>query len=370
MKSYSAVHSFSLLDPEYTSPLGDISILDPLSDTRWSDFIERHPHATVFHSPGWLEALRRTYDYKPLVVTTSPANEPLSNGMVLCKVRSWITGSRLVAVPFADHCEPLVNNERELELLITYLRAQLKRDPKSYLELRPLRALGSDLAQRSELGEDRSYYIHQLDLTPDVHQLHRAFHKSCVQGKIRKAEREGLLYEEGRSEELMAKFYKLLLRTRRRQQLPPQPMTWFRNLSICLGKRFKVRVVSKNGRPIASIITIRFGHTEVYKYGCSDDYYHNMGGMALLIWSAVQDAKASGARSFDFGRCERKNEGLATFKEHWGSTKGQLSYYRFPAGTNSDAQSGWKMRLIKGSCSYLPDSLLARLGAALYKHVG
>ena len=44
-----------------------VSVLDPLADARWDDLLERHPRASVFHSRGWLEALKRTYGYEPIV---------------------------------------------------------------------------------------------------------------------------------------------------------------------------------------------------------------------------------------------------------------------------------------------------------------
>lgn len=347
-----------------------VFVLDPLRDPRWSEFIERHPDASIFHSTGWLEALRRTYGYEPLVVTTSGRNEPLLNGIVLCGVRSWATGCRLVSLPFSDHCDPLVDDTRDLEALIAFLKAEVERGRYRYLEMRPLRGGNSGIPQRMHLEKDEAYCIHQLDLSPSLDELYHKFHKSCVQRKIRKAEQEGLLYEDGRSEELLSKFYKLLLRTRRRHQLPPQSMAWFRNLADCLGERLKVRVVSKDGRPIAGIITTHFRDTDVYKYGCSDACYHNLGGMFLLMWHAIQDAKASGARCFDFGRSSQENKGLVTFKEHWGSTKIPLPYHRYPAGINTDAQSAWKLWLIQKTCAYLPDPLLETLGAVLYKHVG
>lgn len=117
----------------------EASVLDPLRDPRWSEFIERHPDASIFHSTAWLEALRRTYGYEPLVVTTSGINERLLNGIVLCRVRSWATGSRLVSLPFSDHCEPLVDDRRDLETLITFLKAEVERGRYRYLEMRPLR---------------------------------------------------------------------------------------------------------------------------------------------------------------------------------------------------------------------------------------
>jgi len=348
----------------------EVFVLDPLRDPRWSEFIERHPDASVFHSTGWLEALRRTYGYEPLVVTTSGEDEPLSNGIVLCKVRSWVTGSRLVSLPFSDHCDPLADDTRELEMLITFLKAEVTRGRYRYLEMRPLRQLDSGIPQRLHLEKGEAYCIHQLNLTPSLDELYHKFHKSCVQRKIRKAEREGLLCTEGCSEELLSKFYKLLLQTRRRHQLPPQSLAWFRNLADCLGEKLKVRVVSKDGRPIAGIITTHFRDTAVYKYGCSDVHYHNLGGTFLLMWHAIQDAKASGARCFDLGRSERENAGLVAFKEHWGSTQSPLPYHRYSAGSNTDVQSGWKLWLVRKTCAYLPDPLLQTLGAVLYKHVG
>ena len=80
---------------------------DPIGDPRWSELLDRHPAASVFHSPGWLNALRQTYGYEPFVVTTS-TGPTLENGLVVCRVKGW-TSRRLVSLPFSDHCDPLVD---------------------------------------------------------------------------------------------------------------------------------------------------------------------------------------------------------------------------------------------------------------------
>src|SRR5437899_12937930 len=89
--------------------------IDPLGDPRWADFLEEHPHACVFHTPNWLKTLSRTYGYEPFVVTTSPPRAKLSNGIVFCKLRSWLTGGRIVSLPFSDHCQPLSETRRSEE---------------------------------------------------------------------------------------------------------------------------------------------------------------------------------------------------------------------------------------------------------------
>src|SRR6266851_2845218 len=76
-----------------------IHVLDPLADKRWDELVTRHPSASVFHQRGWLEALARTYGYEPYVLTTTPPGGPLANGIAVCRVSSWVTGTRSVSLP-------------------------------------------------------------------------------------------------------------------------------------------------------------------------------------------------------------------------------------------------------------------------------
>ena len=166
-----------------------------------------------------------------------------------------------------------------------------------------------------------SFYFHRIDLRPTIEVLFRSFHKDCVQRKIRRAEREGLVYEEGRSEALLAKFYQLLVLTCRRKQLPPQPLAWFRHLISCMGDSLTIHVCSKDDRLIASVLTLSFKGSLVYKYGCSDPRLRNLGGTHLLLWRAIHEAKRSGRHEFDLGRSDLDTPGLVTFKDRWGATR-------------------------------------------------
>jgi hypothetical protein len=80
--------------------------IDPITDSRWPEFILRHPSSSVFHTPAWLTALQRTYGYTPLVLTTSPPGSKIENGIPFCRVNSILTGNRLVSLPFSDHWQP------------------------------------------------------------------------------------------------------------------------------------------------------------------------------------------------------------------------------------------------------------------------
>jgi CelD/BcsL family acetyltransferase involved in cellulose biosynthesis len=341
--------------------------LNPLQDPRWQNLVERHPHGSVFHSTPWLDALSLTYGYEPVVYTTTPPTNELSNGIVFCRVRSWVSGSRLVSLPFSDHCEPLANSQ-EMTELIHSLQASRRLTRWKYIELRPLRPDAA--AHTRDLTRTESYSLQMLDLRPDLDTLFRNFHKSCIQRKIQRAQRENLTYEEGRTDALLNKFYNLLLLTRRRHGLPPQPLTWFRNVVACLGDRVLIRIASKNGQAVASIVTMQYKDVLVYKYGCSDSLFNNLGGNSLLFWRAIQDAKRNGLLKFDFGRSEADNRGLITFKENWGAFSRPLDYYRLPARQPLNLHSGWRSRVAKGLFSVMPDTLLAATGKLLYRHIG
>ena len=62
-----------------------------------------------------------------------------------------------------------------------------------------------------------------------------------------------------------------------------------------------IHVASKDGLPIAGILTLSFKKTLVYKYGGSDAAHHSLGGMPFLFWRAIQEAQAKASRSWTSG---------------------------------------------------------------------
>ncbi len=339
--------------------------LDPLEDPRWAVFLQRHPRASIFHSAGWLDALRQTYGYLPSAMTTSDPNSDLTNGVVFCHVRSWLTGHRLVSLPFSDHCELLVRSTDDVALLIAGLQRHADETNCSYLELRPI----STLSGSSGLDCSAEYYRHRLDLRPGVNAVFRNFHRDCVQRKIRRAEREALTVRKGRTPEILKEFYSLAVRTRRRQGLLPQPFVWFTHLADCLGAALNIRIASKNDQPIAGIVTLEYKQSLVYKYGASDERFHNLGGMVYLFWIAIQDAISRGITELDMGRSDIDNRGLVAFKEHWGASRCPLSYWRFQRGSRESVHE-WAPAFMKRACSHIPDRCCCALGTLLYRHVG
>src|SRR5271165_6747765 len=340
--------------------------IDPLQDPRWTEFVQAHPHGSLFHSSSWLEALHRTYGYGPVVITTSAPDEPLTNGLVFCRVESWLTGRRFVSLPFSDHCDPLVSSETELDHLLSSMEHRVDAGYWKYIEIRPVSYRPSS---HTGLGKSLTYQFHRLDLRRNTQELLRGFHKDCVQRKIRRAEREGLKYEAGTSKALLRKFYELVVMTRRRQYLPPQPVAWFRGLVAAFGDDLKIRVASKGDLPVAGILTLSHKKSMYYKYGGSKTEFNKLGGMALLLWKTMQEAKDNGLEELDMGRSDVDNSGLITFKERWGAVGTLLSYWKYPHKPPV-IPSRWRKRLARRVVTAAPALALEAVGTLLYRHIG
>src|SRR5262245_28788841 len=99
--------------------------VDPLQDHRWVELLGRHDSSSLFHTPQWLSALQQTYGYEPIAFTDAPPGHPIENALLFCRVSSWMTGRRLISLPFSDHCEPLVKNEERLAVLLEALKTRL-----------------------------------------------------------------------------------------------------------------------------------------------------------------------------------------------------------------------------------------------------
>ncbi len=344
--------------------------IDPTTDARWADLVERNPNSSVFHTVGWLKALQRTYGYAPVAFTTSPPTCELKNGIVFCNINSWLTGNRLVSLPFSDHCEPLCNSIEDMNFLIEQLQtASVKRKWK-YLEIRPVQGNFGLAHNHVAFLPGSKYFLHRLNLRPNIDALFQGLDKDSVQRRIQRARRGDLIEKCGRSADLLKDFYALFVTTRRRHRLPPIPYDWFTNLIQYQGEALEIRVAYKDNVPAAAILILKSKDVIYYKYGCSDTRFNKFGAMPWLLWRAIESGKLKGAKVFDMGRTQEDNPGLLAFKNHWVRQPEQLVYWKFPDSSAVDSFDRWKLKMAKRIFSYMPGRLLTITGRLIYRHIG
>ena len=98
---------------------------------------------------------------------------------------------------------------------------------------------------------------------------------------------------------------------------------------------------------------------------------------SLLLWHTIQDACRDGAHVLDLGRSAVDNPGLIRFKSNWAGAPTRLTYWRLqaPGAPSGKRRLGnwlgnWKVTGSKRKVALLPQPVLNRLGAILYKHIG
>jgi CelD/BcsL family acetyltransferase involved in cellulose biosynthesis len=338
---------------------------NPLCDPRWMELVERHPAASAFHDRGWLRALALTYGYEPVAATLTPPGIPLQEALVACRVSSWITGTRYVSLPFSDHCQPLVDSSEREIVLQNWFRDECNRTGGRYFEIRPLVGEAADGMVASS-----SYWFHELDLRPDLAGIFRAFHRDSIQRKISRAEREGLSLDAGTSDGLVDEFYRLLLITRRRHGLLPQPKSWFSNVMHCMQGNARVLLARKGSVAVAGVLALRHRNSVTYKYGVSDDAFHHFGAMPFLFWRLIEESKRNGAEVLDLGRCDLDNPGLLAFKDKLGTAKRSLTYYRFSRAAKSRSLKGLALKPVRRCFTVMPNSVFGAAGSLVYRHMG
>lgn len=361
--------------PEISLPpngpaLSQVYEIDPLIDPRWQGLLQKHPAASLFHFVGWLRALQLTYRYVPAVFTTSRPAATLANGFLCAQIRSWLTGRRIVSLPFSDHCTPLCESDDQLEGLLQMLQRKSLAEKWNYVELRPLVRVSPEKMEKLGFEATRKYVLHRVDLEPSEGELFHRLHRNCVQRRILHAERLGIREAGGNTPGLLRDFFGLMVRTRSRHCLPPQPFTWFRNLLKCMKDAADLRLAYLKDIPIAATLVLHFRDTSYFKYGCSDERFHSSGALPLLLWRAILNAKSVGARALDLGRTDYDDHGLIFFKNHWTNHFDPMDYWVWASRTKHNFASSSKSPFFKSIFSLLPRPLMVLAGSALYRHVG
>jgi hypothetical protein len=344
--------------------------IDPTQDARWAEFIARHPNSSVFHTVGWLKALRCTFGYEPVAFTTSPPTGALSNGLVFCRVKSCLTGNRLVSLPFSDHCEPLCDSVEDFNFLLRYLQTALEHENWKYVEMRPINVDFGRIGEGIKFIHAATHCLHILDLRPDLNEVSWNLDKDSVQRRVGRAEHCALTEKCGRSDDLLKEFYALLLTTRRRKRLPPIPCAWFRNLAKHQTEALEVRLAYEDRTPVAGILTLRYRNTVYYRYGCCDSHFDEREAVTWLLWKAIAAAKSNGASEFDMGPTEVGDAGVLALENHWDSHSQKFLYWKFPGTSSPISEDNWKLRIATRMFSHMPGRLLSITGNLMYRHIG
>ena len=347
------------------SSIVNTTCIDPLSDLAWDRLAAAHPDFTFFHSSAWAKVLHSTYGHEP-VYHRFYRGDQLAAMLPMMEVRSPLTGRRGVCLPFTDSCGPLYfgSNEPSQAVMDHLVRTSHERSWK-YFEVR---GKGAHLP---DAHPSVSFYNHILGLRGSADDLFDQF-ASPVRRAIRKAEQHGVVTETSTDLDALLEFYRLHIQTRRRHGLPPQPISFFRNIhEHVLKARLGFVVLARHeSRPVAGAVFFHSGKKAIYKFGASDASQQELRGNNLTMWQGIKTLAQRGFATLDFGRTSLANDGLRRFKQSWGVEEKVVEYSKYDAlrktwVTSQDKASGFHNTIFRA----LPTPLNRLAGTLLYLHL-
>ena len=341
------------------SPIATIAVrrAGPEDEAGIEAFLARHPDATPFHRPAWLRAVERGCGHASHLLVAETLGT-LSGYLPLSHVRSRLFGSALVSSGFgvgggilADDdvsarrlAEAAINLAEELgcpsiELRGGVLPAAWRRTEGVYASfVRDLPACDAAILQsipRKQRAEVRRALGFELDVEigRDVARHHRVYGESV-----------------------------------RNLGSPVFPRALFEAVLGEFGAEADILSVGKEGRPLASVLSLYFKGTVFPYWGGGTAEARAARANELMYYELMRHAAARGCTRFDFGR-SKLGTGAFAFKKNWGFEPRPLVYAAHGAARDTNPLSA-KYRLQVALWKKLPLALANRLGPAIARGLG
>lgn len=327
---------------------------------RWNEFTASSPGATLYHHAVWTNALRRAYGFRVLAATLERAQRIVA-GCLLAPSRIPFV-PRVVGLPFSDSCAPLGADDDVVHELLKGLTQQP--GLRGNLEIR-------GFAAPPPWRTIDCFRQWALDLARPFAEIQRTTDRN-FRRQVRRTVEDGFRITSGAGEDLLGRFYRLQLQTRRRLGVPPQPLRFFALVREEFSRTsdFEVWLASRGGIDHAGVVLLRDGARLYAKW--SARALHSADGASHLVFFSMLEHYAGKAAALDLGRADVRNTGLARFKSEMGAMASPLPYSYFPylrhaLSAESPARSA---ALFAQVWRRLPLALTRAIGATAYGFLG
>ena len=349
--------------------------IDPIQDSRWDAFVKRHPFGWVVHLSGWKQVLETTFPHMKghYYAVVDPKTNEIKAGLPLFDVRSWLTGNRLVSIPFATLCDPLVSSAEEMEVLRREAIHLFEKKNFSYLEIKMLHV--APFVESKNFADECFFKHHYLELADGPDALWRNFNYKAVRYEINKAGKHNLTVRAAEGESDFAQFYRLYTITRKRLGLPSQPRPFFKTLwdTFAPSGNVAILLAEFEGSIIAAHFLLQFsGRVSAEAVGW-DIGHSRTSPNHFLFWEGIRSACENGFRIYDFGRTSPNNRHLMNFKKRWGTQVADLHSFCHPLRSYSgivDRESSRAYKLARLAYRKAPDFSYPLIGKLCYRHLG
>ena len=296
--------------------------VDDMSDAALVErYVERHPEATAYHHPAWLQVIGRSFGHETRYLVAS-AGDRVVGVLPVAFFASRLFGRFAVSLPFLNYGGIVADDDAAAQALLDAAIAGVGDRGGSHLELR-------HTTQRFPALQARRHKVAmRLALEPTPDQQWTALDKK-IRNQVRKAEKSGLQLAVGGAE-LLDGFYRVFARNMRDLGTPVYTRRFFAEVLSAFPQSTRVVVVTLDRQPIAASIVLWHRDTIEVPWASAIRDFNPLCPNVLLYWGMLRFATERGFRIFDFGR-STPDEGTFHFKRQWGAEAAPLVWEHWSA---------------------------------------
>ena len=295
-----------------------ITVASPHDRARWNGYVERHPHASVYHRWEWLDVFARAYGASahPLLARYDGR---VTGVLPLVRVGPPGLPGKLVSLPYFGHGGALADDDATWRCLLDAAGALRDELGAAHVELRHAHPVPAD-ALPTRAGK----VLMHLDVSVGEEALLKAV-GAKTRADIRRPEKEGMTAHVG-GRELLGEFHAVYADVMRDLGSPSHARALFEAAMEAMPERTFVVVVRYEGGAVGGGFLAGMGETLEIPCAGTRHGFARLRGNMLLYWTVIREAIRRGYTTFSFGRSS-EDSGTFTFKKNWGATASPLPYH-------------------------------------------
>ena len=341
-----------------------VSVAKTKEFARVNNYLETSLRATPYHHMQWLQAVEKAYgfSYEYLIAETDTHIEGI---LPVCRFKSIAGKNSLCSLPFCDVGGVIADNDAVREKLIQF--ALNRADQLQALPLQLRQRLTEEPSNVDMTGRKVSML---LDL-PESSEVLLAGFKSKLRSQIKKAEKNGLIFDFANDKESIEGFFYVFCRNMHLLGSPTHSVKWFQALREMYQDDLLVGRVWFEEKIVGAGILLFSGSNVSIPWASTLRDYNHLAPNMLLYWNLLRMSCDRGCKQFDFGR-STYGEGTYNFKKQWGARPVLLDWQILDKQGAVAEMSASKSRvrdMVETVWKKLPLSVVNTIGPRLRKHI-
>ena len=341
-----------------------VSVAETKEIARVNKYLVTSLHATPYHHMQWLQAVKKAYGFKyEYLIAETDAH--IEGVLPVCRFKSITGKNSLCSLPFCDIGGVVADNDTVREKLIRFALNRADQLQAVPLELR------QRLTEEPPNVDMTNRKVSMLLDLPESAEVLLAGFKSKLRSQIKKAEKNGLLFDFANDTKSIDDFFYVFCRNMHLLGSPTHSIKWFQALREMYQDDLLVGRVWFEGKIVGAGILLFSGNNVSIPWASTLRDYNRLAPNMLLYWNLLRVSCVRGCKQFDFGR-STYGEGTYKFKKQWGARPVLLDWQTLGKQGVLTEMSNGKSRIrdmVETVWKKLPLSVVNTIGPRMRRYI-